>query len=315
MPTLRRIQYHQYGGPEVMQLEDFDPEKLAADDVRVRVRAASANPMDFGIRNGKMKMVTGHSFPRAMGYDFAGIVEAVGDNVTRLHVGDEVLGGASIKESGAFADVVVAEQKAVVKKPAGLSFEAAAAIPVAAGTAYQALFTKAQLRPGESVFVHASLGAVGRSAVQLASAHGATVAGSCRAGSADEARALGIDPIVDFDFDFDPTALTRRFDVVLDAAGKLPISKARKILAPRGRIVSVKPSPANVARSALPGPFQVVIARAVTADIDAIAQAAAEGHLRLPIAQAVPLSQAIPALTELERNGSAKRGKLIILPG
>jgi NADPH:quinone reductase-like Zn-dependent oxidoreductase len=313
MPALQRIQYHRYGGPEVMQLEEFDPDKLGADDVRVRVRAASANPMDFGIRNGKMKMVTGHSFPRAMGYDFAGIVEAVGDNVTRLHVGDEVLGGASIKESGSFADVVLAEQKAVVKKPAGLSFEAAAAIPVAAGTAYQALFAKAQLRPGESVFVHASLGAVGRSAVQLASAHGATVAGSCRAGSADEARALGIDPIVDFDFD--PTALTRRFDVVLDAAGKLPISKARKILAPHGRIVSVKPSPANMARSALPGPFQVVIARAVTADIDAIAQAAAEGHLRLPIARAVPLSEAIPALTELERNGSAKRGKLIILPG
>lgn len=313
MPTLQRIQYHQYGGPEVMQLEDFEPRKLGADDVRVRVRAASVNPMDFGIRNGKMKMVTGRSFPRAMGYDFAGIVEAVGDNVTRLQAGDEVLGGASIKESGAFADVVVAEQKAVVKKPAGLSFEAAAAIPIAAGTAYQALFTKAQLRPGESVFVHASLGAVGRSALQLASAQGASVGGSCRAGSADEARALGIDPIVDFDFD--PTAITQRFDVVLDAAGKLPISKARKILAPHGRIVSVKPSPANIARSALPGPFQVVIAQVVTADIEAIAQAAADGYLRLPIAQAVPLSEAIPALTQMEQHGTAKRGKLIILPG
>ncbi|WP_249025840.1 NADP-dependent oxidoreductase [Mycobacterium europaeum] len=296
-----------------MQLEDFEPRKLGADDVRVRVRAASVNPMDFGIRNGKMKMVTGRSFPRAMGYDFAGIVEAVGDNVTRLQAGDEVLGGASIKESGAFADVVVAEQKAVVKKPAGLSFEAAAAIPIAAGTAYQALFTKAQLRPGESVFVHASLGAVGRSALQLASAQGASVGGSCRAGSADEARALGIDPIVDFDFD--PTAITQRFDVVLDAAGKLPISKARKILAPHGRIVSVKPSPANIARSALPGPFQVVIAQVVTADIEAIAQAAADGHLRLPVAQAVPLSEAIPALTQMEQHGTAKRGKLIILPG
>jgi NADPH:quinone reductase-like Zn-dependent oxidoreductase len=226
---MKRIQYHQYGGPEVMRLEDFQPSGLGADDVRVRVRAAAANPMDFGIRNGAMKMVTGRSFPRGMGYDFAGIVEAVGDNVTRLRVGDEVLGGASIKRSGAFADVVVAEEKAVVKKPAGLSFEAAAAIPIAAGTAYQALFKTAKLRPGEAVFVHGSLGAVGRSAVQLASAHGASVAGSCRAGSSDEARGLGMDPIVDFDFD--PTPLARRFDVVLDSAGKLPISKARKMLA------------------------------------------------------------------------------------
>jgi hypothetical protein len=109
MPTMKRIQYHRYGGPEVMRLEDFEPRELGAEDVLVRVRAAAANPMDFGIRNGA-KMMTGRSFPRGMGYDFAGIVEAVGDDVTRLRVGDEVLGGASIKWSGAFADVVVAEQ-------------------------------------------------------------------------------------------------------------------------------------------------------------------------------------------------------------
>jgi NADPH:quinone reductase-like Zn-dependent oxidoreductase len=313
MPTMKRIQYHQYGGPEVMRLEDFEPRELGADNVLVRVRAAAANPMDFGIRNGKMKMVTGRSFPRGMGYDFAGIVEAVGKDVTRLRVGDEVLGATSIKGSGAFADVVVAEQEGVVHKPAGLAFEAAAAIPIVGGTAYQALFKIAKLQPGEAVFVHASLGGVGRSAVQLASAHGATVAGSCRPGSSDEARALGIDPIVDFDFD--PTALTQRFDIVLDTAGTLPLKKARTILTPNGRIVSVKPSPANMARSALPGPFHVVIAKAVTADLEAVARAADDGHLRLPIAQAVPLSQAIPALTELERNGTAKRGKLIILPG
>jgi NADPH:quinone reductase-like Zn-dependent oxidoreductase len=310
---MKRIQYHRYGGPEVMRLEDFEPRELGADDVRVRVHAAAANPMDFGIRNGAMKMVTGRSFPRGMGYDFAGIVEAVGDDVTRLRVGDQALGGASIKWSGAFAEVVVAEQKGVVKKPAGLSFEAAAAVPTVGLTAYQALVKIGKLRHGEAVFVHGSLGGVGRSAVQLASAHGATVAGSCRAGSADEARDLGIDPIVDFDFD--PTALSRRFDIVLDTAGTLPVKEAGKMLTPNGRIVSVKPSPANMARSALPGPFHVVIAQAVTPDIEAVARAAGQGHLRLPIAQAVPLSEAIPALTELERNRSAKRGKLIILPG
>lgn len=296
-----------------MRLENFEPRQLGADDVLVRVRAAAANPMDFGIRNGKMKMVTGQSFPRGMGYDFAGIVAAVGNHVTRLHVGDEVLGAASIKSSGAFADVVVAEQKCVVHKPAGLSFEAAAALPIVGGTAYQALFRVGKLQPGEAVFVHGCLGGVGRSAVQLASAHGATVAGSCRPGSADEARELGVDPVVDFDFD--PAALARRFDIVLDSAGTLPIKHARKLLTPSGRIVSVKPSPANMVRSALPGPFHVVIAKAVTADLEAVARAADSGHLRLPIAHAVPLTQAIPALTQLEKGGFAKRGKLIILPG
>jgi NADPH:quinone reductase-like Zn-dependent oxidoreductase len=309
---MKRIQYHRYGGPDVMRLESFEPRKLGARDVLVRVRAAAANPMDFGIRNGAMKMVTGRTFPRGMGYDFAGIVEAIGDDVTRLRVGDEVLGGAPIKWSGAFAAVVVAEERGVVTKPAALTFEAAAAVPTVGLTAYQALFNEGNLQRGDSVFVHGSLGGVGRSAVQLALAHGAAVAGSCRAGSAAEARELGIDPIVDFDFD--PTALTRRFDVVLDTAGTLPVRDARKMLTPNGRIVSVKPSPTNMLRSALPGPFHVVIAKAVTTDIETVARAAGEGVLRLPIAQTVPLSQAISALTQLEQNGFAKRGKLIIVP-
>ncbi len=102
---------------------------------------------------------------------------------------------------------------------------------------------------------------------------------------------------------------------MLDAAGTLPIKKARRMLARGGRIVSVKPSPANMFRSALPGPFHVVIGKFVTADLEAVARAAGDGHLRLPIAHTVPLAQAIPALTQLEQNGFAKRGKLVIVPG
>src|SRR5213592_4754031 len=89
-PGMKRIQYHQYGGPEVMRLEDFEPALPGPGEVLVRVRAAAANPMDWGIRSGAMKMVTGRKFPRALGYDFAGVVEAVGEGVTRLTVGDEV---------------------------------------------------------------------------------------------------------------------------------------------------------------------------------------------------------------------------------
>ncbi len=313
--ALRRIQYHQYGGPEVMRLEAFEPRALGAEDVRVRVRAAAANPMDFGIRNGAMKAVTGRSFPRGMGYDFAGIVEAVGDGVTRLRVGDAVLGGAPITWSGAFADVVVAEAKGVVGKPAGLSFEAAAAVPTVGLTAYQALFRKGKLRPGEAVFVHGCLGGVGRCAVQLAVANGATVGGSCRASARQEARELGVEPIVDFDFDVDPAALRGRFDIVLDTAGTLTIRTARALLGPGGRIVSIHPTPANLARSALPGPFRVLMTRAVTEDLEQVARAAGAGTLRIPIARTVALADAIPALTDLERNGAATRGKLIVIPG
>lgn len=309
---MKRIQYHQYGGPEVLQLEEFEPAPLGASDVLVRVRAASANPMDFGIRSGGMKVVTGRSFPRALGYDFAGVVETVGRGVTTLRVGDEVFGGTPIKSAGAFADAVVTKVKYVVRKPEGLSFEDAATIPTVGITAYQALFTKGKLQPGQDVFVHSCLGAVGRGAAQLALAHGAQVSGSCRDTAHQEAHDLGIDPVVDFDFG--PTSLAGRFDLVIDTSGNLKVKTAKAMLKPGGRIVGIHPSPVTLARSYLPGPFHVLFAQPVTTDLEILAKAADEGRLQLPIARTVPLSQAIPALNDLELNRLGKRGKLIITP-
>lgn len=312
MTTAKRIQYHQYGGPEVLRLEDFEPAPPGPGEVLVRVRAAAANPMDWKIRSGAMKMLTGRRFPRGLGHDFAGVVEAVGDGVTRLGVGDEVLGGAPLKTAGAFAELVVVEAKGVVKKPAELSFEDAAAIPTVGITAFQALADLGKPPPGQAVFVHGCLGGVGRAAVQMASAHGASVGGSCRATATHDARDLGVAPIVEFDFD--PTALSGRFDIVLDTAGTLPVKAAQTLLKPGGRIIDITPTPAKFARSALPGPFKVLIAQAVTEDLEEVARAAGQGTLRLPIARTVPLTQAIAALTELER-GMTKGGKLVITAG
>ncbi|MBA6435505.1 NADP-dependent oxidoreductase [Streptomyces sp. GMR22] len=312
MTTAKRIQYHQYGGPEVLRLEDFEPAPPGPGEVLVRVRAAAANPMDWKIRSGAMKMLTGRRFPRGLGHDFAGVVEAVGDGVTRLGVGDEVLGGAPLKTAGAFAELVVVEAKGVVKKPAELSFEDAAAIPTVGITAFQALADLGKPQPGQAVFVHGCLGGVGRAAVQMASAHGASVGGSCRATATHDARDLGVAPIVEFDFD--PTALSGRFDIVLDTAGTLPVKAAQTLLKPGGRIIDITPTPAKFARSALPGPFKVLIAQAVTEDLEEVARAAGQGTLRLPIARTVPLTQAIAALTELER-GMTKGGKLVITAG
>ncbi|MFL6124906.1 NADP-dependent oxidoreductase [Actinophytocola sp.] len=310
MTTVKRIQYHQYGGPEVMRFEDFRPIRPGPGEVMVRVKAAAANPMDWKIRNGELKIMTGRRFPRGLGHDFAGVVTAVGDGVTRLGVGDDVLGGASMKAAGAFAEMVVAQEKAVVTKPANLSWEQAAAIPVVGLTAFQAIVNTSKLQAGHAVFIHGCLGGVGRSAAQLALARGATVGGSCSATAAHEAHDLGITPIVEFDFD--ATKLAGRFDVVFDTAGTLPIKTAQALLKPGGRIIDINPTPAKFVRSALPGPYRVLIGKAATADLDAVAQAAGKGILRLPVARTVPLGQAIAALTELERNRTPKGGKLII---
>ncbi|MFG2848875.1 NADP-dependent oxidoreductase [Kitasatospora sp. NPDC048296] len=313
MTTMKRIQYHRYGGPEVMQFEDFQPGRPGPGEVLVRVKAAAANPMDWKIRNGELKIMTGRKFPRGLGHDFAGVVAAVGDGVSRLGVGDEVLGGASVKAAGAFAEMVVAEETAVVPKPASLSWAEAAAIPIVGLTAFQAMVSTSRVHTGQAVFVHGCLGGVGRAAAQLALAHGATVGGSCRDTAVQEAHDLGIDPVVDFDFD--ATKLAGRFDVVFDTAGTLPIRTAKALLRPDGRIIDINPTLAKFVRGTLPGPFRVLIGKAVTADLDAVARAAGAGVLRLPVARTVPLDEAIAALTELERNRTPKGGKLIITTG
>jgi len=306
---MQRIQYHQYGGPEVMRLEDFAPSQPGRGEILVRVRAAAANPMDWKIREGLLAMVTGRRFPRGFGTDFAGEVVAVGDAVTRLQVGDEVLGGTSPKGAGSFAEMVLAEEEGVVKKPSNLSVEEAAAIPTVGITAFQAIAGNGQVEAGQVVFIHGCLGGVGRAAAQFALARGASVGGSCRARAAGDAYALGIDPVVEFDFD--PRGLAGRFDLVLDTAGTLSPETTTTLVRPGGRIIDINPTPAKLTRSALPGPYQVMIAQVSTADLETVARAAGQGMLQVPIARTVSLPEAIAALTELEVHRTPKGGKLV----
>jgi NADPH:quinone reductase-like Zn-dependent oxidoreductase len=307
---MKRIQYHEYGGPEVMRLEEFEPARPGRGDVLVRVKAAALNPMDIGIRRGRLKMVTGRKFPRALGHDFAGIVEEVGDGVTQVRPGDEVIGAAGIKTAGAFAEMVLVEEKSVVRKPRNLSWDEAAALPTPAITAYLALTKKGRLKAGQSVFVAGALGAVGRSAVQLAMMMGASVGGSCRGTAVQEAHDLGLSPIVEFDFD--ASRYARRFDVVLDTSGQLPLASAKTMVKSGGHIVDIQPAPAKFVRAALPGPYEVLVANPDRADVEQMVRAAEQGVLRIPIASVVPLDKAIPALAEYERRTGPKGGKLII---
>jgi len=307
---MKRIQYHRYGGPEEMRLEEFELHRPMADQIVVRVKAASVNPVDWKIRNGVMRFMTGSRFPRAMGSDFSGVVEAVGPSVTRIKVGEDVLGTMSMKAGGAFAERLVTDEKLVVVKPAALSFEQAASLPIVGVTAWCGLVDKAQLQPGQSVFIHGCLGSVGRASTQLAMSLGADVAGSCRGTARDDARALGLSRIVDFQ-QFSADTLQHQFDVVFDTAGTLSLRDGRTLLKPGGVVLDISPSPGKLFGILLSRQHKMVVAKPSTEVLAKVAEMAAMGRLRPVIGRTVPLARAIPALRELERQGTPK-GKLVV---
>lgn len=237
---MRAILHRRYGPPDVLELRDVDPPAVVEDDVLVRVHAASVNPVDWHGVTGTPFLVRLRSGLRAprderVGVDFAGTVEAVGADVERFRPGDEVFGGSL----GAFAEYVCAPaSRAVAPKPAGLTFEQAAAVPVAALTALQGLRDKGGLRSGQKVLVNGASGGVGTFAVQVAKALGAEVTGVCSTGNVELVRSLGADEVVDYARE-DFTLSGKRYDLLLDVAGGRSWSEITRVLAPEARVVVV----------------------------------------------------------------------------
>ena len=309
---MKRVQYYRYGGPEVLSMEEVAPSGPGRGQIRVRVRAAAANPMDWKIRRGEMRALSGSRFPRGMGHDFAGVVEALGPGVERLKVGDEVLGVTSIRQAGTFSESLVADETNAALKPPSISFEQAAALPIVSVTAWNALVGKAKLRPGQSVFLAGCLGGVGRSAVQIARMHGADVAGSCSASGREEALALGVGEVVDYRA-FDNAPHRHRFDVVFDTAGALSLSQCGAMLKRRGMSLHIVPTPAKLIGCLLPSRHHLVFGNPTPQGMAGITEAAEQGKLIPAIGRIAPLSEAISAVVELETTGLPK-GKLVIVP-
>jgi NADPH:quinone reductase-like Zn-dependent oxidoreductase len=307
-----RIQYHRYGGPDVMRLEDVEIPDPGRGQVRVRVLAASANPADWKVRAGNLRLVSGRRFPRGMGHDFAGVVDAVGPGVTRARAGDEVFGIQGIRDAGAFAQYLITSGKNVFPKPAALSFEQAAALPMAGVTAWSAVVDKAKVKPGQSVFITGCLGGVGRAAAQIALMRGADVTGNCSASGIEEARELGLSEAFDYRA-FDPAGYPHRFDAVIDAAAALSVPQCNAMLKRGGNVVFVDFPFAKLAAVLTSPRHSLAQGTPSPAHMNGIAGAAKQGKLAAKIARTVPLTDAIEALTDLETKGTPK-GKLVITP-
>lgn len=310
---MKRIQYHRYGGPETMRLEDFALDEPGNGQVAVEVKFAAINPIDWKLRNGLMKIIAGKAFPRAMGMDFSGTVISVGAGVTRFRPGDAVFGMARLKQGGAFGSAVVTNEAFLALKPDEVSFENAACLVTPGVTAWNGLVDKARLASGQHVFVNGCLGAVGETTVQVARLLGATVSGSCSAGGMPRARALGLRNVYDYRTT-DLTRLGERFDVVYDTAATMPTAVGLGLLGENGVFLDLNPTLAKFVRSMVSRKFKVVLCSARAEILDRVARAASEGNLRLPVGAVVPLSEAVRLIGELEA-GRKIEGKGLIAVG
>jgi NADPH:quinone reductase-like Zn-dependent oxidoreductase len=237
---MKALAYDKYGSPDVLELREIETPVVTDDGVLVRIHAASVNPVDWHSLTGMpylVRMQAGLRKPKSevLGVDFAGTVDEVGRNVKQFQPGDEVFGA----RNGSFAEYVcVREERAVAQKPAGVTFEQAAAVPVAAISALQGLRDKGQIRPGQKVLINGASGGVGTFAVQIAKSFGAEVTGVCSTRNVDLVRSIGADHVVDYTQE-DFTQGGERYDLMLDIAGNRSWSDCSRVLDAKGTLVVV----------------------------------------------------------------------------
>ncbi|OUC08877.1 alcohol dehydrogenase, partial [Litorilinea aerophila] len=249
-----------YGSPDVLELREVEKPTPEADEVLIRIHAASVNAGDWHLLRADpflIRLMYGLTAPRhpILGSDVSGTVEAIGKDVTQFQVGDEVFGDLSGSGFGAFAEYATAPESRLAHKPAGLTFEEAAAVSVAAVTALQALRDHGQIRPGMKVLINGASGGVGTYAVQIAKALGAEVTGVCSTRKMEMVRSIGADHVIDYTKE-DFTQNGQRYDLILAANGYQPLSAYERALSPQGIYVMTGGTMAQMFQAMLLGPLK-----------------------------------------------------------
>jgi len=321
---LKAITYHSYGSPDVLEFQDVDEPVVNDDQVLVRVRAASANPRDWHFMRGLPYIVRpqfGLRRPKSsgLGSDVAGQVEAVGKNVTRFRPDDEVFADVL---TGGFAEYACVSEAVLELKPANLTFEQAAAVPLAALTALQGLRDHGRVQPGQKVLIIGASGGVGTFAVQIAKSFGADVTGVCSTRNVDLVRSIGADHVIDYTQE-DFTQSGQKYDLILQLAGTRSPSDCRRALTSRGTLLlssgessgrwigpigriikAVVLSPFVSQRLA---PFEAKPSRE---DLQAVKELIEAGKVSPVIDRTYPLSEVPEAIRYLEEGHA--RGKIVI---
>ena len=320
---MKAIVYRCYGSPDVLEFEDVEKPTPADDEVLVKVHAASVNPLDWHFMRGSpyiMRLGTGLGAPNSasMGVDFSGTVESVGVAVKQFKPGDEVFGG----KSGAFAEyVTIREDRALVLKPANITFEQAASVPIAAITALQALRDKGKIKPGQKVLINGASGGVGTFAVQIAKSYGAEVTGVCSTRNLEMVRSIGADHVIDYTRE-DYTKNGQQYDLIIDNVGNHPLLANRRVLNPDGIFVIIggskgdwlgplmSPIKALMLSPLVGQEFVLLLAKLRKDDLAILGDLMQAGKVTPVIDRRYPLSE-VPAAIRYSEEGHA-RGKIVV---
>ncbi len=321
---MKTVVYHTYGSPDVLKCEEVERPTPGHDEVLIKVRAASANPLDWRLMRGVPHIVrivfrVGKPTvrqPGRPGRDVAGQVEAVGKNVRRFKRGDEVFGWCQ----GAFAEYVCTAESAVVTKPKTVTFEQAASVPVAGLTALQGLRDRGKIQPGQKVLINGAAGGVGTFALQIAKSFGAAVTGVCSTRNVELVRSLGAAHVIDYTKE-DFTQSGQRYDLILECVGNLSLSACRRLLNPRGicvivgapkevGIFLVRAIAGSLLSRLLKQTFLMFIAKMNKDDLTVMGELMAAGKVTPVIDRIYRLSQAYEAIRYLEEGHA--RGKVVI---
>lgn len=308
-PTMKAIVVHEYGGPHVLKCEDVPRPEPREDQILVRVIGAGVNPVDGAARSQKFAQLLHIKLPAIPGYDIAGVVEKTGAKITKFKAGDPVYAYIALDKGGGYAAYTAVTEKEAAAKPQSLTYLEAAAVPLVAETAWQALIDAAKLGAGQTVLIHGGSGGVGTFAIQIAKARGAKVIATASTPNQDLLKELGADVAIDYTkTKFEEVA--KDVDVVLDSVGKDTLARSYGVVKKGGFIVSLvaRPDPAELEKHGIKGASLSVEPNA--GELSEIGRLIDAKKIRPIVSMVIPLAEAVKA-QEQAATGHA-RGKIVL---
>jgi len=306
---MKAIRIHEFGGPDVLSIDEIPVPQPEKDEVLIRVHATSVNPVDWKIREGYRKEKFPSKLPLTLGWDVSGVIEALGDKVGHFRKGDEVYGRPDPTKNGAYAEYIVVKANLLSIKPISIGHTEAAAVPLAGLTAWQGLFDHGLLKEGQKVLIHAAAGGVGTYAVQFAKNKGAYVIGTASDQNIDFLKRLGADEVIDYNMESFENIL-HDIDLVLDTIGGDTQLKSIDVLKPGGRLMTtLAPEFVNEAK-AKNIHLSSYMAQSIPKQLEEIAQLIDAGKVKPVIDQVLPFTEARKA--HLSNEQGHTRGKIVL---